>query len=75
MRDWLIFIRTAETGSLSETARQLDISTAAARKSICRFERYPDTVLFTVLSHYEQRGGRSCTACFSGNQQIKLLCR
>ncbi|WP_112290164.1 LysR family transcriptional regulator [Rahnella sp. AN3-3W3] len=47
MRDWLIFIRTAETGSLSETARQLDISTAAASKSIGRFERYLDTVLFT----------------------------
>ncbi|SFN06689.1 DNA-binding transcriptional regulator, LysR family [Izhakiella capsodis] len=47
MRDWLIFIRTAETGSLSETARQLDISTAAVSKAIIRIERYLGTVLFT----------------------------
>lgn len=50
MRDWLIFIRTAEKGSLSETARQLDMSTAAVSKSISRFERYLDTVLFTRTS-------------------------
>ncbi|MGP2522374.1 LysR family transcriptional regulator [Pantoea ananatis] len=47
MRDWLIFIRTAESGSLSEAARQLDMSTAAVSKAITRFERYLDTVLFT----------------------------
>ncbi len=50
MRDWLIFIRTAETGSISETARQLDMSTAAVSKSVSRFERYLNTVLFTRTS-------------------------
>lgn len=46
MRDWLIFIRTAEAGSLSEAARQLNMSTAAVSKAITRFERYLDTILF-----------------------------
>lgn len=47
MRDWLIFIRTAEAGSLGEAARQLNISTAAVSKAVARFEHYLDAALFT----------------------------
>ena len=50
MRDWLIFIRTAETGSISEAARQLNISTAAVSKAVRRFEVYLDAVLFNRSS-------------------------
>jgi len=50
MRDWLIFIRTAEMGSLSKTARQLDLSTAAVSKAITRLELYLGAVLFTRTS-------------------------
>lgn len=46
MRDWLIFIRIAEAGSLTEAARQMNISTAAVSKSIRRFEDYLDAELF-----------------------------
>ncbi|MGF6477450.1 hypothetical protein ABIE06_004305 [Pantoea dispersa] len=46
MRDWLIFIRNAEAGSISEAARQLNISTAA----ISRFENYLGAVLFNRTS-------------------------
>lgn len=47
MRDWLIFIRTAESGSLAEAARQLDISTPAASKAVTRVEQYLGVTLFT----------------------------
>ncbi|WP_116819182.1 LysR family transcriptional regulator [Pseudomonas savastanoi] len=47
MRDWLIFIRTAEAGSLGEAARQLNVSTAAVSKAVARFEQYLNTALFT----------------------------
>lgn len=50
MRDWLIFIRTAEAGSISEAARQLNISPAAVSKAVSRFELYLGTVLFTRTS-------------------------
>lgn len=49
MRDWLIFIRTAETGSISGTARQLNISTAAVSKAVRRLENYLDAALFSRL--------------------------
>lgn len=51
MRDWLIFIRTAEVGSLGEAARQLDISTAGVSKAVSRFEHYLGTVLFTRTAY------------------------
>lgn len=47
MRDWLIFIRTAESGSLAEAARQLDISVPAASKAVTRVEQYLGVTLFT----------------------------
>ncbi|MDF7788602.1 LysR family transcriptional regulator [Pantoea stewartii] len=56
MRDWLIFIRTAESGSLTETARQLDVSTAAVSKAVSRIEQYLGCVLFT-----RTRAGMSLT--------------
>ncbi|MDC7861823.1 LysR family transcriptional regulator [Pantoea ananatis] len=50
MWDWLIFIRTAEAGSISEAARQLNISTAAVSKAVSRFEKYLGAVLFNRTS-------------------------
>lgn len=47
IRDWLIFIRTAETGSLAEAGRQLDISTPAVSKAVNRVEQYLGVTLFT----------------------------
>lgn len=47
MRDWLIFIRTAETGSLTQASRILSISPAAVSKAINRFEMYLGVILFT----------------------------
>lgn len=47
MRDWLIFIRIAESGSLAETARQLGISTPAVSKAVNRIEQYLGVTLFT----------------------------
>lgn len=47
MRDWLIFIRTAEAGSIASAARQLDMTPAAVSKAVSRFERYLDAPLFT----------------------------
>lgn len=47
MRDWLIFIRTAESGSVAETARQLDLTAPAVSKAINRVEQYLGSVLFT----------------------------
>lgn len=47
MRDWLIFIRTAEAGSVVGAARQLDITPAAVSKAVNRFERYLNATLFT----------------------------
>ena len=47
MRDWLIFIRTAESGSLAEVARQLGISTPAVSKAVTRVEQYLGVALFT----------------------------
>lgn len=49
MRDWLIFIRTAETGSLGEAARRLDITTAAVSKAVRRLEQYLGVTLFTRM--------------------------
>lgn len=50
MRDWLIFIRTAETGSVTGAARQLDLTPAAVSKALNRVENYLDTPLFTRTS-------------------------
>ncbi|MEI2606792.1 LysR family transcriptional regulator [Erwinia aphidicola] len=47
MRDWLIFIRTAEAGSVTGAARQLDVTPAAVSKAVNRFEQYLSTTLFT----------------------------
>jgi len=47
MRDWLIFIRTAETGSVAGAARQLGMTPAAVSKAVSRFEHYLDVMLFT----------------------------
>lgn len=47
MRDWLIFIRTAEAGSVTGAAHQLDLTPAAVSKALSRFERYLDAPLFT----------------------------
>lgn len=46
MRDWLIFIRVSELGSLSQAARELSVSTAAVSKAINRLETYLGVVLF-----------------------------
>lgn len=47
MRDWIIFIQIARTGSLGETSRQMDLSTAAVSKVVTRLESYLGTKLFT----------------------------
>ena len=46
MRDWLIFIRVSELGSLSQAARELSVSTAAVSKAINRLETYLGVILF-----------------------------
>lgn len=50
MRDWLIFIRTAEAGSVAGAARQLDLTPAAVSKAVNRLECYIDSTLFTRTS-------------------------
>lgn len=47
MRDWLIFIRTAEAGSMAGAAKQLDMTPAAVSKAVNRFEQYLNATLFT----------------------------
>lgn len=47
MRDWLVFIRTAEVGNLTQVARELSITTGAVSKSVSRLEDYLGTMLFT----------------------------
>jgi len=50
MRDWLIFIRTAEAGSVTGAARLLDLTPAAVSKAVSRLEHYLDAPLFTRTS-------------------------
>ncbi|PIJ49847.1 transcriptional regulator [Erwinia sp. OLTSP20] len=40
MRDWMIFILVAETGSLSRAAKALGVSVAAVSKSVSRLENF-----------------------------------
>ena len=47
LADLTLFIRIADTGSISEAARQLDISTAAASAALKRLEQQLAMVLFT----------------------------
>lgn len=47
MRDWLVFISTAEVCNLTQAARELSITPAAVSKSINRLENYLNTMLFT----------------------------
>jgi len=50
MRDWLIFIRTAEAGSVTGAARLLGLTPAVVSKALNKFENYLDTPLFTRTS-------------------------
>ncbi|EPA3166842.1 LysR family transcriptional regulator [Yersinia enterocolitica] len=45
MRDWLVFIKIAEVGSLSNAAQELNISVAAVSKSLARLENYVSATL------------------------------
>lgn len=47
MKDWDIFIQTAQAGSINKAAGRLNLTPAAVSKAISRLERYLATLLFT----------------------------
>lgn len=51
LKDWVIFIKIIESGSLSRAALGLDISVAAVSKSLARLESYVNANLIRRDSH------------------------
>lgn len=51
LKDWVIFIKIAESGNLSRAAMELDISVAAVSKSLARLEGYVNASLIRRDSH------------------------
>ncbi|WP_241574792.1 LysR family transcriptional regulator [Rosenbergiella nectarea] len=51
MRDWLVFIRTVEAGSLSVAAKEMNMTAGAVSKIISRLEEYTCTSLLIRDTH------------------------
>ncbi|SER20373.1 DNA-binding transcriptional regulator, LysR family [Rosenbergiella nectarea] len=51
MRDWQVFIRTVEAGSLSVAAKELNMTTGAVSKIISKLEEYTCTSLLIRDTH------------------------
>ncbi|QLG89967.1 LysR family transcriptional regulator [Chitinibacter bivalviorum] len=77
LRELEIFIRTAETGSLSEAARQLDLTPAATSAAIKRLEAELSTALFarsTRSLRLTPAGQLFLAHCQPGVQMIMNAC-
>ncbi|WP_297575424.1 LysR family transcriptional regulator [uncultured Deefgea sp.] len=78
LRELEIFIRTAEAGSLSEAARQLDLTPAATSAAIKRLEAELNTVLFvrsTRSLRLTPAGQLFLAHCQPGVQMIMNACQ
>jgi DNA-binding transcriptional LysR family regulator len=78
LRELEIFIRTAETGSLSEAARQLDVTPAATSAAIKRLEAELGVALFvrsTRSLRLTPDGQQFLRSCQPGVQMIADACQ
>ncbi|MGJ8689078.1 MAG: LysR family transcriptional regulator [Gammaproteobacteria bacterium] len=72
--DLILFVRTADSGSITRAAEQLDITTAAASAALKRLERQLETVLFirtTRQLRITAQGERFLVYCREALSQLK----